>query len=366
MEILKKFRDREIAARIVEEIRKFTPKDKIIKIMHVCGTHENTIARYALRNLLPETIDLIAGPGCPVCICPAKDIDEVIYLSKQKDIIVATYGDMVKTPATETSLWEARASGANVVIVYSAHDAIKLAEKYPMKKVIFFSVGFETTAPGVASEIVDGLPENFYVYSSHRLIPPAMDALLSSGKIMIDGIIAPGHVSTIIGVKPYEIFPKKYKLPVVIAGFEPIDVLFAIMMILKQLKENEPKVENEYSRVVTYEGNKKAQKILYEAFETIDAAWRGLGVIPKSGLELRKEFDDHNARKNFEIKLEKPSLDIAPGCSCNKVILGQIKPPECPMFGKACTPQRPYGPCMVSQEGTCRIWYKYSGTTIRL
>ncbi len=359
MEVIKEFRDKKITAKLIKKIKEITPKDRIIKLMHVCGTHENTISRFGLRSLLPKNIDLIAGPGCPVCICPAKDIDEVIYLSKQEGIVVTTYGDMVKTPATETSLWEARAKGANVVIVYGAHDAIEYAKKHEDKKVVFFSVGFETTAPGIASEIVNGLPENFYVYSSHRLVPPAMDALLSSGEIMIDGIIAPGHVSTIIGTKPYEIFPKKYKLPVVVAGFEPLDVLFSVFLLLKQINEEKPRVENEYTRAVTYEGNKKAQEILYEAFEPVDAAWRGLGVIPQSGLELRKKYEDHNAKKVFDIKLEKPSLDIAPGCSCNKIMLGQIKPNECPMFGKVCTPQKPYGPCMVSDEGTCRIWYKY-------
>ncbi|MCD6484381.1 MAG: hydrogenase formation protein HypD [Candidatus Odinarchaeota archaeon] len=359
LDLIQSFRNPVIAEKLAKKIREIAPKERHIKIMHVCGTHENTISRFAIRRLLPKNVELIAGPGCPVCICPAKDIDEAIFLARKKNVILTTYGDMVKTPATETSLWDARASGANVVVVYSAHDAIDLARKNPNKEVVFFSVGFETTTPGIAAEIYDGPPENFSILSSHRLVPPAVDALLSSDEIKIDGIIAPGHVSTIIGTKPYEIFPKKYNLPVSVAGFEPLDILLCVYQILNQIQENNPHVDNEYFRTVKPEGNVKAQRIMYSVFDVVDAAWRGIGVIPKTGLEVKEKYSEHNARKKFEIHLDKPSQDIAPGCSCNKIMLGQIYPNECPMFGKVCTPRKPYGPCMVSDEGTCRIWYKY-------
>lgn len=359
LDVVKAFRSREIVQKVIKKINKIAPAEKI-KIMHVCGTHENSLARFAIRDLLPPTIELIAGPGCPVCICPARDIDEAIFLAKQPNTILTTYGDMVKTPSTEGSLWDAKSRGANVQVVYSITDAIETARKNRDKEVVFFSVGFETTVPGVAYEIYSEPPENFSILSSHRVIPPALDALLMSGEINIQAIIAPGHVSTIIGSNAFAIFPKKYHIPTAVVGFEPLDIILGIYMLIKQIHENRAEVSNEYTRIVKPEGNVKAQKMIYNVFETVDGAWRGIGIIPNTGLDLKKKYEMYNARKKFEIKLEKEPMDIMPGCSCNKVMLGQVYPDECPLFGKVCTPMNPVGPCMVSDEGTCKIWYKYN------
>jgi len=361
MDVVREFRSKERVQQIVKLIKDVAPKEKV-KIMHVCGTHENSLAKYAIRDLLPSTVELIAGPGCPVCICPAKDIDEAIYLAKKENIILTTYGDMVRTPSTEESLWDARSKGADVQVVYSITDAIETAKNNPQKEVVFLSVGFETTTPGVAYEIYKEPPENFSILSSHRIIPPALDALLSSGEINIQAIIAPGHVSTIIGSNAFSIFPEKYKIPTAVVGFEPLDILLGIYMLLRDIRNEEANIINEYTRIVKPEGNVKAQKIIYSVFDVVDGAWRGIGVIPKTGLELKKKYSQYNAREKFEIKLEKEPMDIMPGCSCNKIMLGQVYPDECPLFGTACIPTHPVGPCMVSDEGTCKIWYKYNLT----
>ncbi len=304
-------------------------------------------------------MELLPGPGCPVCVVPAKEIDEAIFLAKQENVILATFGDMTRVPASYSSLWKARAEGANVKIVYSPIDAVQLAKKYKDKEVVFFSVGFETTAPGVASLILNDPPENFSILCSHRLIPPIMELLLGIGDLHIDGFICPGHVATIIGVKPFEIFADAYNMPTVIAGFEPADILIAVLMILKQIVTNDIKCENEYLRCVKYEGNVKAQETMNEVFVPVSAHWRGIGRVPKSGFSLRKPYENFDARKKFDIRLEHQSRDILPGCSCHLVLIGKIYPPQCKLFGKVCTPASPYGPCMVSQEGTCRIWFKF-------
>ena len=349
-----KFRDPILAKRIVEKIHEVAPKRDTVKICHVCGTHEWTITHYGLRSLLPQNVEVIAGPGCPVCVTPASEIDEAVQLAL-KGVVVTCFGDVLRVPGSEKSLLDAKAKGADVRVVYSALDAVKMAEREPDKEFAFFAIGFETTAPSTAIEILKKPSKNLSFLVSHRLIPPAMELLLGIGDLHIDGFIAPGHVSTIIGLKAYEIFPRAYRMPTVVAGFEPLDILFAIYMVLKQLNERQARLENEYTRAVTYEGNVKAQQTMNEVFEVVSGNWRGLGRLPNSALKLRDKYGDYDAREKFAIKVEH-GKDLLPGCQCHLVIIGKIKPTECPLFMKICTPQNPVGACMVSVEGTCRIW----------
>ena len=348
---------KEKAEQCVKLINRIIPDFKV-KIMHVCGTHEQAITRAGLRALLPENLELLAGPGCPVCVVPAHDIDEVLFLAKDGKIIT-TYGDMIRVPASEISLADAKAEGANVKIVYSVNDAIKLAQKYPTKEVVFFGIGFETTAPTLAAEMIKGPPKNFSVLTSYRLIPPVMELVMGIGDLHVEGFICPGHVATVIGTKPFQFLPELYSMPTVISGFEPLDILLAILMLLKQIRNNDPKVDNEYSRSVTDEGNIRAQEIMNEVFEIANVRWRGIGRVPLSGYHLKEEFSDYNARKKYNILINH-SIDIRPGCSCHLVIIGKLQPDQCPLFGEQCTPIHPYGPCMVSHEGTCNIFYRYS------
>ncbi|RLI34077.1 hydrogenase formation protein HypD [Candidatus Bathyarchaeota archaeon] len=351
------FRDRDLARLIVEKIRELEPP-RPVKFCHVCGTHEWTITHSGLRALLPERVSVIAGPGCPVCIVPAREIDEAVWLALN-GVTVVTFGDMYRVPGSERSLEDAKSLGGDVRVVYSVRDAVEMARREPGRDFVFFAIGFETTAPMNAIEIPRS-PENLSFLVSHRLIPPAMELLVEMEDLNIDGFIAPGHVSTIIGMKPYLRFPQRYGMPTVIAGFEPLDVLMAVYMLLRQIREGRARLENEYTRAVTYEGNVRAQRAIEEVFETVDGAWRGIGVIPSSTLRLREEFSERDARKRYDIEVG-PGRDIYPGCSCHLVIIGKITPRECPLFLKACTPEKPKGACMVSSEGTCRIWALESG-----
>lgn len=350
------FKDRLLAEKIAETIRKLSSGKKF-RFCHICGTHEYAITRYGLRSLLPENVEVLAGPGCPVCITPAEDLDKVISLTNE-GITVSTFGDVVRVPGSRSSLAEARAQGGHVQIVYGPEDAIKLAKKNPGTDVVFFATGFETTAPTTASVILNHPPENFSVLAVHRLIPPAMEFMVGVGEHRFDGFIAPGHVSTIIGTKPYELFPKAYQMPTVVAGFEPVDVLMAILMLVKQIVKGDFKVDNEYTRVVADDGNPRAQAAMEGAFDVVGGHWRGIGRMPDSALKLRDEFSDYDASLKYDIDIGEVR-DLDPKCSCHLVIVGKVYPEECPLFGKACTPQRPRGPCMVSMEGTCHIAYRY-------
>ncbi len=352
-----RFRDPKLARMIASHILKLTPSHNV-RFCHVCGTHEDTITRHGLRALLPENLDVTAGPGCPVCVVPSAEIDEAIFLAHDGKVI-ATFGDMLRVPGSSTSLQEAKASGGDVRIVYSVADAVKMAMKEPGKEFVFFAIGFETTAPATAVEILKEPPENLSFLISHRLIPPVMELLLGVGDLQIDGFIAPGHVSTIIGMKPYQIFPTAYHMPTVIAGFEPLDVLLAIFMLLKQISRGEAKLENEYRRSVVWEGNTRAQTLIEKVFEVTNGHWRGIGRVPLSALKLKEEFSKYDARKKYNIKTTGQGRDLLPGCSCHLVLTGRIKPPECKLYGTICTPSSPHGPCMVSSEGTCRVWYKH-------
>jgi len=330
-----------------------------VAFMDVCGTHEDTINRGGIRSILPKNVKIIAGPGCPVCITPVEDIVAMMEIAKKKDIIITTFGDMYRIPTPKGSFADFKAAGHDVRIVYSIYDAYKIAQK-SKKMVVHFSPGFETTtAPtaGILKEVLEKNVENFKIYSVHRLTPPAVEFLIKKGTIF-DGLITPGHVSAIIGVKGWLHITKEYGVPQVISGFEPEDVLLSIYMLLKMLNEGRIEIENEYKRVVKYEGNVPAQRSIENFFEIRDAKWRALGIIPRSGLFLKKKYEDLDIRSYVDVDV--PELpDLERGCRCGEVLRGLILPDECPLFGKVCTPQNPVGPCMVSYEGTCQIFYKY-------
>jgi hydrogenase expression/formation protein HypD len=355
--VLNKQGTQEESKQILEYIRKLAP-DHPVKFTHVCGTHEQALNQYGIRPLLPKNVQLIAGPGCPVCVVPAQDIDEAIELGLKENVIITTFGDMSKVPASRLSLFESRTEGADVRIVYGPLDAIKIAEENPQKEVVFFAIGFETTIAPIAAELLHSPPENFTVLCSNRLIPPAMDFLMGIGELQIDGFICPGHVATIIGVKPFEIITQAYNIPTVVSGFEPTDLLMSIAILLKQIHDQQPKAINQYTRFVKYEGNLKAQKMIAQVFKPYNAQWRGIGRMRDGGYELREEFRHLNARVKFGLKPKK-GIDIKPGCICHLVVIGKETPDNCKLFGKDCTPTHPYGPCMVSREGTCNIWHKY-------
>ncbi|MGY5875860.1 MAG: hydrogenase formation protein HypD [Candidatus Thorarchaeota archaeon] len=323
------------------------------RIVHVCGTHEDTISQHGIRSILPEDIELVAGPGCPVCVCAAEDVDMAIELAKSGHIIT-TFGDMIRVPSTSSSLAKEKSIGADVRVVYGVNEAIEIARRNPDQEVIFVGVGFETTAPTFALELLRTPPANFTLLTSLKIVPPAMEILVDIEGFAVDGFITPGHVSAIIGTDAYKPFVEAHGVPCVAAGFEPLDVLEGIRMLLLQIKEGRAESENQYTRVVKPEGNLIAQKIMDDVFKVDNAPWRGLGIIPESGLYLRDDFKEYDTRERFDIPIAE-SIDILPGCRCHEVILGIANPTQCPLFNKRCVPENPYGPCMVGHEGTCRI-----------
>jgi hydrogenase expression/formation protein HypD len=327
-------------------------------LMEVCGTHTVAIARYSIRAALPPGVRLISGPGCPVCVTPQAQIDHFIALGKLDRVTLATFGDMLRVPGSERTLEQARAEGVDVLVVYSPMDAIAFAERAPERQVIFFGIGFETTAPTVALALTEakrrGL-RNFSVLGAHKTIPPAL-AALTAADIRVDGFLCPGHVSVIIGSDAYRPVAARGK-PCVVAGFEPADILRGLHLLLRQLIEGRSEVEIEYRRAVTPEGNRKAQDMLARVFRPADAGWRGLGVIPGSGLNIADEFADFDAARRFTVDVP-PTREPA-GCRCGDVLRGAIDPQECPLFGRACTPANPVGACMVSSEGACQAHYRY-------
>jgi hydrogenase expression/formation protein HypD len=355
---MQEYRDPGISRKIVEGIKEISQKQ--IRLMEVCGTHTTSIFRNGIRSLLPETISLLSGPGCPVCVTAQNEIDAFIELAGLDDVIIATFGDLMKVPGTDSSLQHQRANGRDVRMVYSTFDALEIARKNPEKKVVFLGVGFETTAPTIAASIITANEmnlDNYFVFSAHKLLPPALFTLMESGNTKIDGFLLPGHVSVIIGTKAYLPFFEQYHIPAVIAGFEPVDILQAILMLVEQIETGKPELANGYPRAVSFDGNPKAQTIMQKVFETADANWRGLGVIPLSGLKIRKEFAAFDAQKVFDIKLAES--EDPKGCACGEILLGLKIPPECPLYKKKCTPLQPIGPCMVSSEGTCAAYHQY-------
>lgn len=362
----KSYQDPDIIFQLKNKIHKLAGnlKDRKIRICHVCGTHEYTISHWGIRSLLPDNVEVIAGPGCPVCICPNEDIEQSIWLAKEKDYTLTTFGDMSRVPSNQGSLRNARAEGADVRVVYSFLDVVKLAKNNPQRDFVFFSIGFETTAPIVAIELINNnLPPNLYILSSHRLVPPAMKILLEQPDIPLAGLIAPGHVSTITGYGIYEPISESHNIPIVVAGFEPADVMLGILDILQQVTDSQAKTKNLYTRVVTRDGNKKALSAMNKAYKTVDASWRGIGLLPNSGFELGPEYTQFNIRENEEMP-EFHGRDMPPGCRCADVILGKAYPIECSYFNEKCTPENPIGPCMVGNEGTCAIHAKYGGFDI--
>jgi len=345
---------KDLSKQIVSKINRISQP---VKIMHVCGSHEHTIMQHGIRSLLPEEVEVVAGPGCPVCCVPAREIDECVELARQ-GVTITTFGDMLRVPGSNGSLADAKAEGADVRIVYGVNNAVEIARKVD-GEVVFMAAGFETTAPTTASEILAGPPDNFSVLSCHRLIPPALRFLIESGEVNLDGLIEPGHVSTIIGTRPYIPFSRDYGIPQVIAGFNPIDVLLAVYMILRQIRDGEARVENEYRRVVREEGNLKAQEAMGEVFYVTSREWRGFPEIPDSVYEIRGEFSDFNAREKFDIEVGEV-VDCPTGCICGAVLRGVARPEDCALFRSECTPTSPVGACMVSREGTCNIAYRYS------
>lgn len=341
----------------IAEIRQFT--DRPLRLMEVCGTHTVAIFKAGIRQLLPPEVELVSGPGCPVCVTPNEYLDTAIAFSHQSDTIIATFGDMLRVPGTDKTLMEARTEGGDIRIVYSPLDSLEIAKTNPYKKVIFLAVGFETTAPTAAATILTAKQQgitNFFVLSAHKLVPPALRGLLTEPKVKVDGFLLPGHVSAIIGLKPYKFLEDEYRIPAVVAGFEPLDILKAVYMLVKQLRAGRAELENHYRRIVPFAGNSTAQQILSEVYQPCDTAWRGLGVIAGSGLELKPEYRLFDAAC---LPVEKPVSHEISGCRCGEVLSGIIKPTACPLFGTACRPEQPVGACMVSVEGACAAWYKY-------
>lgn len=341
----------------VSEIKQLTCRP--LRLMEVCGTHTVAIFKAGIRQLLPAEVELVSGPGCPVCVTPNEYIDSAIAYSMQSDVIIATFGDMLRVPGSDKSLMEARTDGGDIRIVYSPLDSLEIAKSNPDKKVIFLAVGFETTAPTAAATILTAKQQglsNFFVLSAHKLVPPALRGLLAMPNVKVDGFLLPGHVSAIIGLAPYKFLADEFKIPAVVAGFEPLDILKAVYMLVKQLNDGRTELENHYRRIVPISGNSTAQQVLNEVYQPCDTVWRGLGRLGGSGLELKSDYRSFDAAS---LPVEAPVSHEARGCRCGEVLSGIIKPTACSLFGTVCRPEQPVGACMVSVEGACAAWYKY-------
>ncbi len=359
VKFLSEFRDPAIAAGLLKRIAAVSTKP--VSFMEVCGTHTVAISRNGLRYAVPSNIRLLSGPGCPVCVTANSDIDRMIAITGEPGVIMATFGDMMKVPGSYSSLSEEKARGRDIRVVYSTLNALDIAAANPDREVVFFGVGFETTTPTVAMSIIEARKRNlrnYSVLSVHKLVPPAMKALLDLGEIKLDGFICPGHVSMVIGTEPYEFIAGDYGIPCVITGFEPLDVLESILKLTEMAEAGEAGVENAYKRVVSSEGNQRALEIMDTVFQPGDGEWRGIGVIPGSGLDVRPEFAGFDASRRFA-DVEIPPVKEHKGCQCGQVLRGVIYPYECKLFGKACVPENPVGPCMVSSEGSCAAYYRY-------
>ena len=357
---LDEYRDPELSKQLVEKIRD-RPIERL-RLMEFCGGHTTAIMKHGLRELLYPKVEMLSGPGCPVCVTAVSDLDKAIALAKEPEIIVATFGDMLKVPGSRSSLQKIRAEGGDVRVVYSSLDALEIAQKNPEKSIVFIGIGFETTAPAIAASFIEARDRgitNFFLLPLHKLCPPVMKVLLDSGEIKLDGIICPGHVSAIIGSHPYDFIPRDYGIACVIAGFEPLDILLAVDMMVGQIKRAQPEVGIAYRRGVTSDGNTQAKRIMEQVFKIGHADWRGIGIIPESGLRLREEYRVFDAEATFPVELP-PALEPK-GCLCGEILRGVKTPLDCKLFGKACTPEYPVGPCMVSSEGACAAFFLYGG-----
>lgn len=358
MKYIDEYRNKDIVLNIAAEIKRISKRK--IKLMEVCGGHTMSIQKFGIPYLLPETVELISGPGCPVCVTSRSFIDKAVAYARMQDVIITTYGDLIRVPGSHSTLDEEKAKGADVRIVYSIMDALLIAKKNRTKKIVFLGIGFETTAPASAAGIIRAQMAsltNFFVFSAHKIMPPAMESLIDEG-VKIDGYIGPGHVSTITGDSIYQDIPTKFGLGVVISGFEPVDLMQSVLMLVKQIENNDRKVEIQYTRVVKPEGNIKAQQMMEEVFEYGDDWWRGLGVLKNSGLKIKEEYSKHDAEVQIPVEIDPP---IEPkGCICGEILKGLKKPKDCKLFAKVCSPSNPIGACMVSNEGSCAAYYLYN------
>ncbi len=361
MRFVSEFRDAGLARKVVAEIESLVEPGGPVRIMEVCGGHTHAIYRHGLQQLVPSEVEFLHGPGCPVCVIPMGRVDDAIWLAERPGVTLATFGDMLRVPGTRGSLLDAKARGADVRMVYSPLDALRLARENPDRDVVFFAIGFETTAPSTALTVLrakaEGVP-NFFVFCNPVTIVPPLRALLDSPDLRLDGFVGPGHVSTVVGARPFEFIPSEYGKPFVVSGFEPLDVLQSLQMVLHQLADGRCEVENQYRRVVPYDGNPAALKVLDEVFEPRpEFEWRGLGLIPESALRLADAFADFDAELRYSV----PGVRVADpkACQCGDVLKGAIKPWECKVFGTACTPEKPIGTCMVSSEGACAAYYNF-------
>ena len=358
MKLIDEYRQPELVQGVVRRIHQNSIKEA--RLMEFCGGHTVAILKHGIRQLLPPNIEMLSGPGCPVCVTDNADLDKAIALALLPDVIMVTFGDMLRVPGSRSSLQEAKAAGADVRIVYSTTDALQIARHNPDKSVVFLGIGFETTAPTIAASVLQAEQEeikNYYVLPLHKLCPPVLEAILDSGEVKLSGLICPGHVSAIIGSKPWGVIAHHYGIPCVVSGFEPLDVLQCVDMLVAQIEKGEAKVENAYRRGVRPEGNQSALKLMEQVFEACPAKWRGIGVVPDSGLKFRQEFKRFDAELTFDID---PGPTFEPkGCICGDILRGVKTPKDCQLFTKVCTPERPVGPCMVSSEGSCAAYYLY-------
>lgn len=358
MRFIDEYRDAETIKAISGQLKKTTTKPWVI--MEICGGQTHTIMKYNIEEFLPSQIMVVHGPGCPVCVTPLEMIDKAIHIASRSDVIFTSFGDMLRVPGSKDDLLTVKANGGDVRIVYSPLDSVNLAEKNPDKKIVFFGVGFETTAPANAMAIKEaarrGL-KNFSILSSQVLVPPAIEALLSSENSRVQGFLAAGHVCTVMGYHEYIPLVEKFKVPIVVTGFEPADIMQGILMTVKQLEQNKHEVENQYSRVVQKEGNSAAQNLLKDVFEVVDRKWRGVGTIPKSGYRIRDKYSLHDAEKVFDVG--EITANESPLCIAGEILQGYKKPFECSAFGKECTPEHPVGAPMVSSEGACSAYYRF-------
>ena len=353
------FQRSDLAEGISAAIRSI-PLDGPINLMEVCGTHTHAISHFGIRSMLPEKVNLLSGPGCPVCVTPNEYIDHALAIARLPHVITTTFGDMFRVPGSYSSLQKIKGEGADVRIVYSPSRAVEIAKKNPDKKTVFLGVGFETTAPAIAATIMQAKAEgvgNFSVLPGFKTLPNALKTLAESPELKLDGLICPGHLSVITGTQLYEQIAEKYHIACVVTGFEALDILEGIRLLLLQISSGKALVENEYSRIVKPEGNRKAMALLYEIFHDCDSQWRGIGEIPDSGLEFNEKYEEFDASKLF--KVEVPPVKHSEACICGKILTGVKKPGDCPLFGKFCTPENPVGACMVSSEGTCAAYYRY-------
>ncbi len=349
---------KEMAQFLIREIDRLITKP--VRLMEVCGTHTVAIFRAGIRQLLPSQVDLVSGPGCPVCVTPDEYIDKAIAYASREDVILTTFGDMLRVPGSTSSLGEVKATGADVRVIYSPLESLTIAAQNPHKKIIFLAVGFETTAPTAAATVLATKKQNLtnlFLLSSHKTVPPALKVLLADPAVNIDGFLLPGHVCAITGERPFDFLPKTYHMPAVVAGFEPLEILRTIYRLARQIHDDQPAIENEYKSIVKPNGNPAARQILSEVYEPTDAIWRGIGIIPDSGLRMKKQYSAFDA----EVVLPMVTKTIAKktACRCGEVLRGIIKPTACQLFGQACVPEHPIGACMVSVEGSCAAWYKY-------